>query len=311
MRKSLPNLPKMYARLNKELFAGALPSDLPVVWNHRLKRSMGRAHYRTEGRSWMSRKLIPTKIDIKVNYASERALRKTMVHEMCHVYEFIKNGKGGHNAFFWKVMADCGYPKGHTFDGDGDGEEEDIWSRSSKTFRYGDIVSFAATYRRRELKATGRITKVNSKTCRVELTKPSEYRGRVFTCSKFMLSLDEVLGTKPEPKKKKKAKPVGKKRLGGKRRAVWDVLRNNPAGVPAIAIAWEVWPGVDERKAVNNAKCYISYLRKDGYNIVLEGGKYRWEAAIRIADSCIVDAGAGEIVEVRGSSTEEAEAYRA
>ena len=42
---------------------------------------------------------------------------------------------------------------------------------------------------------------VNSKTCRVELTKPSEYRGRVFTCSKFMLSLDEVLGTKPEPKK--------------------------------------------------------------------------------------------------------------
>ena len=37
----------------------------------------------------------------------------------------------------------------------------------------------------------------------------------------------------------------------------------------------------------------------------------RMSTAIRIADSCIVDAGAGEIVEVRGSSTEEAEAYRA
>ena len=65
MKTSLPNLPAMYKKLNNELFGGELPT-IPVVWNPRLKRSLGRAHYRTEGRSWMSRKLVPTKIDMKV-----------------------------------------------------------------------------------------------------------------------------------------------------------------------------------------------------------------------------------------------------
>jgi hypothetical protein len=287
MRKALPNLPAMYKKLNREYFGGELPI-IPVTWNPRLKRCLGRAFYTRKYPEPYSAcrdiKLIPTKIDIMVNYPSARALRKTMVHEMCHVWEFIMNGDGGHNRFFWAKMKECGYPKGHSFPGDDAGAEADKWSESAKAFRWGDTVSFKARYRKDDIFAVGSVRKVNRKTCKVEIHSPRRHAGMVFVVNKVILSRapykeagSEPVIKKPEAARKLDVMEGACKRLSGKRLAVWRCLRDNISGVRAYTIAWEVWPDSTKEKGLANAKCYISYLRKDGYDIVLVDGKYIWK----------------------------------
>lgn len=106
----------LFRQLNQELFGGSLP-DIPCNWNSQMKH-FGIIRYRgikvgTWGdRMWHDVHSI--RIDI-VPGRSARATRKTMCHEMCHAWELLTFGRGGHDPNFWRKMEGCGYPRNHTF----------------------------------------------------------------------------------------------------------------------------------------------------------------------------------------------------
>lgn len=111
-----PDLNDLYDQLNAELFGGTLPKVHCAYYPG--LTPMGRVHYngRREGR-WGTRQwhnVAITHIDVRPGLTS-RAVRKTMTHEMCHVYELRTFGRGGHDRNFWDIMARCGYPKDHRF----------------------------------------------------------------------------------------------------------------------------------------------------------------------------------------------------
>ena len=64
--------------------------------------------------SKVSKKWTPEKIDIQRGLQGEQ-LRKTLVHEMCHVWAVKHHQETGHGKYFWKKMRECGYPDGHRF----------------------------------------------------------------------------------------------------------------------------------------------------------------------------------------------------
>ncbi len=132
---SNPELINLYHKLNQDLFDGALP-DIPCIWNTRLRRSFGRTFVQRKSKRM---KWSVSKIDLQSGLTGE-VLRKTMVHEMCHVWCCIHHQQMGHTKDFWKKMADCGYPDGHKIS---DSERQDKWQLTKGTsFSIGQSVSF-------------------------------------------------------------------------------------------------------------------------------------------------------------------------
>lgn len=118
----------LFQQLNQELFGGELP-DIPCSWNDRLS-TLGVIHYRgiKVGR-WGDRMWHDVSnfwIELRKG-RSARAVRKTLCHEMCHAWELLNFGRGGHDPNFWRKMVLCGYPKDHAFH-DELNEEGDYYS---------------------------------------------------------------------------------------------------------------------------------------------------------------------------------------
>ena len=109
----------MYNQLNKELFDGELP-DIPVVFNNRLRRTLGKAYYRID----CGGILVPTRIELRTNHRwTDRFKRKVLTHEMCHVWAYHVFNEDGHGKMFWKKMTEVGYPKFH------DWEDAKLWEK--------------------------------------------------------------------------------------------------------------------------------------------------------------------------------------
>lgn len=163
------DLNALYDSLNKELFKGELPT-IPCVFNHRLKRSMGRTHMDRKGdnKEW-----VPTKIDIKIGLSPEH-LHKTMVHELCHVWAIQVHQSTGHSQVFWHKMAACGYPDGHTF---ANGVEKDKWQLTKNScFRIHQSVFFEDSS---NVTMEGFVLRINKRTITVQTIAPRKSKWRV------------------------------------------------------------------------------------------------------------------------------------
>ena len=115
--RPLESLEDMYDEYNHSLFGGALPEDLPVYWNPKLRRAYGKAFYTHAGKGkkrGTRTNCKPHKIQIKPGL-TDRMTRKTLVHEMCHIWAFQTHGEVGHGPHFWSMMGKCGYRRGHFF----------------------------------------------------------------------------------------------------------------------------------------------------------------------------------------------------
>ena len=102
----------LYIELNHQLFDGLLP-DIPVVYNNRLRRTLGQAYYRVDHGGV----LVPTSIELRTNHRwTPRFKRKVLTHEMCHIWEYHFHNHAGHGKRFWSQMTEVGYPKFHNWD---------------------------------------------------------------------------------------------------------------------------------------------------------------------------------------------------
>ena len=112
----------LYNELNSELFEGLLP-DIPVYYNNRLRRALGKAFYRVD----TGGVLVPTKIEMRSKHQwTARFKRKVLTHEMCHVWAYQFHNEDGHGKMFWKKMTELGYPKFHDW-ADSSHWERDIY----------------------------------------------------------------------------------------------------------------------------------------------------------------------------------------
>ena len=119
-----------FLEYNETLFNGFLPENLNVRYNWRLRKIYGRCCIKSTGRGKKPGLRVGctvSSIDIKLGL-SDRATRKTLVHEMCHAYAALKWGEVGHGPNFWQQMKKCGYHKGHDFTNPGE-RESDKWSK--------------------------------------------------------------------------------------------------------------------------------------------------------------------------------------
>jgi len=114
--RPVESISALYRQLNEELFDGALPADLPVTYNYRLRRTLGQAFHRYEDNG-DGPKMVPLKIEIRGKHRwTDRFLRKVMTHEMCHIWAFQECNESGHGRRFWGKMKDLGYPNTHDWD---------------------------------------------------------------------------------------------------------------------------------------------------------------------------------------------------
>ena len=92
-RKHLQSLvPALYAELNQVAFHSALPEDLPVTWNARLRRTAGRCIFVTESPRGAQRvRLAAIELSPRVLDDADR-LRTTLAHEMCHAAHWLVDG---------------------------------------------------------------------------------------------------------------------------------------------------------------------------------------------------------------------------
>ena len=125
-------LKNLYKTFNQELFDDSLPL-LPVHRNFRFKTKLGRCSYIKKSGKW-----VPSKIDIRHDLKHED-LRKTLIHEMCHVWACIHFQEVTHGQQFWSKMRECGYPDGHQQDKG----IQDKWQVVDKTeYQIGQEVRF-------------------------------------------------------------------------------------------------------------------------------------------------------------------------
>jgi len=128
------DIKQLYLELNEELFDCVLPDTLPVLLSVKLNKGRskstcyGKAYYEASGVSKKGHRsnCRPIKIEIALGM-TDRMTRKTLVHEMCHVFCFQEFGEVGHGKQFWMKMRKCGYPKGHIFPNEQSGER-DKWA---------------------------------------------------------------------------------------------------------------------------------------------------------------------------------------
>ena len=129
--RPIPDLMQAYLEYNARFFGSVLPEDLRVVYNPRLRRIYGRCSIKHSGKSGgkpgTRQGCSVASIDIKPGL-TDRATRKTLVHEMCHAYVALKWGEVGHGPNFWQLMKKCGYHRGHDFANPAK-RERDKWSK--------------------------------------------------------------------------------------------------------------------------------------------------------------------------------------
>ena len=110
-------------------------------------------------------------IDIAVRLEAAH-LRKTMVHEMCHVWCCIHHQDTSHSSKFWAKMEMCGYPLGHVQEGV---SGQDKWSQADTTmFHKGQQVYFIY----KDIRVECHIVRINRRTVTVQDSK-SDTRWRV------------------------------------------------------------------------------------------------------------------------------------
>ena len=129
--RPIPDLVAAFQEYNETLFSGFIPVTTLVRYNPRLRRIYGRCCIKSStkkgARVGTRVGCSVSSIDIKPGL-TDRATRKTLVHEMCHAYAALKWGEIGHGPNFWQQMKKCGYHKGHDFANPGP-RERDKWSK--------------------------------------------------------------------------------------------------------------------------------------------------------------------------------------
>ena len=149
----MSSIQDQYQKLNRELFGGELPF-LPCLFNSRFTRTLGRCQFQRKGK-----KTVPIKIEIQAGLQEDQ-LRKTLIHEMCHVWAMLNHQETGHGTWFWKKMTALGYPEGHVLDSGA----KDKWSAMEPhAFQVGERVYFL--YQKQKIQ--GRIIRINKKSITV------------------------------------------------------------------------------------------------------------------------------------------------
>ena len=159
-----PILMNLYHQLNVQYFEGELPL-LPCLYNRRLRTTMGRTLFERKG---LRRRWSPVMIDVSSRLETAH-LRKTMVHEMCHVWCSIHHQDISHSDIFWQKMSACGYPLGHLQEGV---EDQDMWQTTEGTqFLCGQSVYFI----HKGTRINGTVIRINRRTISVQETGKSEH----------------------------------------------------------------------------------------------------------------------------------------
>ena len=152
---AMDEIQSYFEQLNADLFENKLPR-VQCMENGRLRKTFGRCHlkYCHQKKLWMA-----TKIDIRKGLTPEE-MRKTMVHEMCHVWAVHFFQERGHGRQFWKQMKACGYPDGHRlFSG-----QNDVWvNAASFEFYAGQVIR----WEHQRKVCTGSIQSINRRTVTV------------------------------------------------------------------------------------------------------------------------------------------------
>ena len=98
-------VPALYESLNREGFDNALPADLNIVWNPRLRRTAGRCRFLTRSHGSTSTggsRRAEIELSPRVLDSPER-LRITLAHELCHAAQWVVDGSCNppHGERFW------------------------------------------------------------------------------------------------------------------------------------------------------------------------------------------------------------------
>ena len=80
--------PTLFQELNACAFNAALPHDIPLIWNRRLRRSAGRCRFLLID----ERRSAEIELSPHVLTSTER-LRTTLAHEMCHAAQYLIDGE--------------------------------------------------------------------------------------------------------------------------------------------------------------------------------------------------------------------------
>ncbi|KAH0479285.1 MAG: hypothetical protein KVP17_000392 [Porospora cf. gigantea B] len=78
-----------YAKFNQDVFGNQLPLDIRLEWKPRLLTTAGRARFRSKADGTRSATI---ELSVKVLDNREK-LRKTLLHEMCHVAQWLLDGE--------------------------------------------------------------------------------------------------------------------------------------------------------------------------------------------------------------------------
>jgi len=130
-------LPALYDELNQALFGGRLhpSSQVRLEWRTpaQSRGFLGKINVKW-GYQGLGNKPFPLRGSTHILIRSgmtDRQTRKTMAHEMAHLAAAMEDGTMRHNATFWRIMAEIGYPKDHRFV-DEAAEEKDCWTDKSE-----------------------------------------------------------------------------------------------------------------------------------------------------------------------------------
>ena len=168
------DLRSLFLDYNLQYFDNLLP-EVPIRWNKRLRRSMGRCLFKRGRAEQHERQTAVLGIELQPGLSAAQ-LEKTLVHEMCHVWAFVEHNERGHGPHFWQKMSLLGFPDGHRFDSS---EPDDRWIRVDRSkWNVGENVSF-------EHKGTlhqGSVQRVNRRTLTVICSD-----GRRFRCPPQLL----------------------------------------------------------------------------------------------------------------------------
>jgi hypothetical protein len=97
-------LSSLYARLNRAMFDGLLPDDLPLRLSHRMRRKFGVVRYARAVADGQRRVIeIALNIDLFLE-GNERELVDTLLHEMAHAEAWLLHAHAGHGRT-WRTIA--------------------------------------------------------------------------------------------------------------------------------------------------------------------------------------------------------------
>eukprot|EP00918_Siedleckia_nematoides_P077275 GHVU01168992.1.p1 GENE.GHVU01168992.1~~GHVU01168992.1.p1 ORF type:complete len:477 (+),score=101.21 GHVU01168992.1:379-1809(+) len=105
-----------FAAFNREVFGGRLPDDTPLVWNPRLTKTAGMTRMRRKGDPLAGTICRVCEIELSVKVIDDEfRLQKTLLHEMCHVAQFlldqVSRPPHGREFMKWALIATTRYPE--------------------------------------------------------------------------------------------------------------------------------------------------------------------------------------------------------